>query len=179
MLIWAGVLMLFWFDGDIGPGHPVLALIVTIWTAVLTPGVAVPVVRLLPPRWCRVPAGERVIHRLFGVGIFAWLLERSGWNRRNVYPAWGSAITRNRIPLRLLAARGGGGAHGVCFAIHVALAAVALLTGHPWGALGILLPGVVVHLYPVLLQRSILLRLQALSNKSGSRSVEVVRPAKR
>ncbi len=176
MLIWAGVLMVFWFDGDIGPGHPVFALIVTIWTAFLTAGVAVPVLRRLPPRWCRVPAGERVLHRLLGVGIFAWLLERSGWNRRNVYPAWGSAITRTRLPLRVLAARGGGGAHGVCFAIHVLLAAVALFTGHPWGALWILLPGVVVHLYPVLLQRSILLRLQPLLDKSPSTDVGEARP---
>jgi hypothetical protein len=38
----------------------------------------------------------------------------------------------------------------------------ALFLGHPWGALGILLPGVVVHLYPALLQRSIMLRVQPL-----------------
>jgi hypothetical protein len=31
-----------------------------------------------------------------------------------------------------------------------------------------LLPGVVVHLYPVLLQRSIMLRLQPLLDNSGS-----------
>jgi hypothetical protein len=47
----------------------------------------------------------------------------------------------------------------------VLLAAVALFTGYPWGALWILLPGVVVHLYPVLLQRSIMLRLQPLLDR--------------
>ena len=150
MLIWAGVLIVWWFAR--GPDHPVFAVIVTIWTVVLTPGVAVPVLQRLPPRWCRVPAGERVLHRILGVWIFGWLLERSGWNRRNVYPAWGFSITRTRLPLRALAARGGGGAHGVCFAVHVLLAAIAFFTGHPWGALWVLLPGVVVHLYPVLLQ---------------------------
>lgn len=164
MLIGAGVLIVWWFAR--GPDHPVCALIVTIWTGVLTPGVAVPVLKRLPPRWCRVPAGERVLHRILGVRIFGWLLERSGWNRRNVYPAWESSITRPRLPLRALAARGGAGAHGVCFAIHVLLAALALFTGHPWGALWMLLPGVVVHLYPVLLQRSIMLRLQPLLDKS-------------
>lgn len=179
MLFMAGVLIFCWFARKMGPGHPVFALLVTFWTAFLTPGVAVPVLRRLPPRWCRVPAGERVLHRLLGVGIFGWLLERSGWNRRNVYPAWGSAITRARLPLRVLAARGGGGAHGVCFAIHALLAAVALFIGHPWGALWILLPGVVVHLYPVLLQRSILLRLQPLLDKSGSRNVKVVRASEK
>jgi hypothetical protein len=166
MLIGAGVLIVWWFAR--GPDHLVCALIVTIWTAVLTPGVAVPVLKHLPPRWCRVPAGERVLHRILGVRIFGWLLERSGWNRRNVYPAWESSITRTRLPLRALAARGGAGAHGVCFAIHVLLAALALFTGHPWGALWMLLPGVVVHLYPVLLQRSIMLRLQPLLDKSLS-----------
>jgi hypothetical protein len=173
MLIGAGVLMVWWFAR--GPGHPVVALLVTIWTGALTPGVAVPVLRRLPPRWCRVPAGERVLHRILGVGIFGWLLERSGWNRRNVYPAWGSSITRARLPLRVLAARGGSGAHGACFAIHTLLAAVALFTGHPWGAVWILLPGVVVHLHPVLLQRSILLRLQPLLDKSGCRNLDLVR----
>jgi glycosyl-4,4'-diaponeurosporenoate acyltransferase len=165
MLIWLVVLIVWWFAR--GPGHPAVALIVTVWTVVLTPGVAVPVLRRLPPRWCSVPAGERILHRVLGVWIFGWLLERSGWNRRNAYITWGT-ITRTRLRERALAARGGGGAHGACFAIHILLAALALLTGHPWGALWILLPGVVVHLYPVLLQRSIMLRLQPLLDKSGS-----------
>ena len=79
MLFWAGVLIFCWFAR--GPGHPVYALIVTIWTWLLGPGVAGPVMRRLPRRWFRVPAGERVLHRMLGVGIFGWLLERSGWNR--------------------------------------------------------------------------------------------------
>jgi hypothetical protein len=166
MLFMAGCLIFFWFAR--GPDHPVFALLVIAWTAVLTPGIAVPLLRLLPPRWCRVPAGERVLHRILGVSIFGWLLERSGYNRRTVYPAWGFSITRTRLSFRALAARGGGGAHAACFAIHALLAALALFTGHPWGALGILLPGVVVHLYPVLLQRSIMLRLQPLMDKYGS-----------
>jgi hypothetical protein len=179
MLIGAGVLMVFWFDGDIGPGHPAFAVSVTLWTAFLTAGVAVPVLRLLPSRWCRVPAGERVLHRILGVWLFGWLLERSGWNRRNVYPAWGSSITRTRLGFRALAARGGAGAHAACFAIHALLAALALFTGHPWGALWILLPGVVVHLYPVLLQRSIMLRLQPLLEKTYGCSDFDSGPAKR
>jgi hypothetical protein len=164
ILIGAGVLMVWWFAR--GPDHPGCALILTIWTAILTPGLAVPVLKRLPPRWHRVPSGERVLHRILGVRIFGWLLERSGWNRHHVYPAWESSITRTRLPFRALAARGGAGAHGVCFAIHVLLAALAIFTGHPWGALWMLLPGVVVHLYPVLLQRSIMLRLQPLLDSS-------------
>ena len=65
--------------------------------------------------------------------------------------------------------RGNVSAHGTCFAIHVLLAILALFSRHPWiGALWMLLPGVVVHLYPVLLQRSIMLRLQPLLDKSLS-----------
>jgi hypothetical protein len=45
------------------------------------------------------------------------------------------------------------------------LAAAALFSGYPWGALWILLSGVFVHLYPVLLQRAILLRLQPRLDK--------------
>jgi hypothetical protein len=166
MLIGAGVLVVWWFAR--GPDHPGFALILTVWTAILTPGVAVPAVKCLPPRWCHVPAGERVLHSILGVWIFGWLLERSGWNRRNVYPAWKSSITRSRLQVRALAARGGGGAHGICFAVHALLAALAIFAGHRWGALLMLVPGVVVHLYPVLLQRSIMLRLQPLLEKSGS-----------
>lgn len=166
MLLMAGCLIFFWFAR--GPGHPVFVLLVIAWTFVLTPGLAVPAVRLMPARWCRVPAGERILHRVLGVRIFGWLLERSGWNRRNVYPAWGRSITMSRLRLRALAVRGSGGAHGVCFAIHALLAALALFTGHPGAALWILFPGVVAHLYPVLLQRSIMLRLQPLLDKTGS-----------
>jgi hypothetical protein len=168
MLFMAGVLIVCWFDGDVGPGHPVYALLLVAWTLILGPGLVGPSMRLLPPRWCRVPARERVLHRILGVSIFGWLLERSGWNRRSVYPVWGFSITRTRLSFRALAARAGGGAHAACFAIYTLLAASALFTGYPWGALWILLPGVVVHFYPVLLQRSIMLRLQPLLDKSGS-----------
>jgi hypothetical protein len=99
--------------------------------------------------------------------VFGWLLERSGYNRRVVHPMWRFSISRAALPSRAQAARGGASAHGASFVVHVALAVLALFTGHPWGSLWILLPGVVVHLYPVLLQRSILLRLQPLLSHFG------------
>lgn len=43
------------------------------------------------------------------------------------------------------------------------------LQQYPWSALWMLLPGVVTHFYPVLLQRSTMLRLQPLLNRVGSR----------
>ena len=67
-------------------------------------------------------------------------------------------------------ARAGAIAHGICFAIHVVLAVFALSTKHPWsGALWMLLPAVIPHFYSVLLQRSILLRLQPLQDNAAAR----------
>jgi hypothetical protein len=161
--IFAAALMVLWFRGK--ADHPVFGLLVTMWTGVLGPGLAIPVMLRLPPRWFRVPAGERVLHRLLGVEVFGWLLERSGYNRRLVHPQWGFSINRAGLPFRALAARGGASAHGASFVMHIALAVLAVSAGHRSGALWILLPGVAVHLYPALLQRSILLRLQPfLSN---------------
>lgn len=172
MLCMAGLLIERWFDGDMGPGHPAYALLVAAWTFFLTPGVAIPavvlVMRFVPRDWFRVPAGERVLHCVLGVGKFEWLLERSGWNRRVVAPFRRFDGTKAGLPRLELSALGGIIAHGACFAIHLLLAVAALITAHPWGALWILLPGVVAHLYPMLLQRSIMLRIQPLLDQPRS-----------
>ena len=172
MLFMAGLLVDRWFDDDMGPDHPAYALLVTTLTFFITPGVAIPAVllvtRLLPRHWFRVPAGERVFHRLLGVGTFGWLLERSGWNRHVVAPLRRFDGTSAGLRSLERSALGGIIAHGACFAVHLLLAAAALFTGHLRGALWILLPGVVLHLYPMLLQRSIMLRLQRLSDESGT-----------
>ena len=166
MLLWAGLLVVLWFA--LGPSNPYYALMVVAWTWILGPRVAGPAMRTLPPQWFRVPAGERVLHRMLGVGIFGWLLDRSGWNRHLAEPMRGFDGTRAGLRSLELSVRGGACAHGTCFAIHVLLAAVAFVTGYGWGALWMLLPGVGPHLYPVLLQRSIMLRLQPLLDRSGS-----------
>lgn len=172
MSIVAAGLVFLWFAVDEGPDHPFYALMVTTWVFFLTPGVAIPAVmlvtRFLPRRWFRVPAGERILHRMLGVGIFARLLEISGYNRRVVRPLRRFDGTRSGLPSLEQSALGGIIAHGACFAIHALTAVAALITGHPRGALLILLPGVVLHFYPVLLQRSIMLRLQPSLEKSGS-----------
>jgi hypothetical protein len=117
----------------------------------------------------RVPAGERVLHRILGVGLFSWLLDISGWNRLVAKPMRRFSGKKAGLPNLEQSVRGNISAHGTCFAIHLLLAVLALFCRHPWrGALWILLPGVIVHLYPVLLQRSILLRLQPLLDKTGS-----------
>jgi len=156
-----------WFV--VGPSNPFSAVSVVGTTFVLGPAVAGPVERRVPRRWFRVPTGERALHRIVGVGIFGWLLDVSGWNRVVAKPMRGFSGKRAGIPSLEQSLRANVGAHGTCFAIHVLVAVLALFTEHPWsGALWMLLPGVVVHLYPVLLQRSIMLRLQPVLDKTGS-----------
>ena len=71
MLAMGGVLMFLWFDGK--PGHPMYGLLVAMWTFSLGPGMAIPVMLRLAPGWFRVPAGERVLHRMLGVGVSSTL----------------------------------------------------------------------------------------------------------
>jgi hypothetical protein len=126
-------------------------------------------IRRVPRPWFRVPAGERVLHRLLGVGVFGSLLDVSGWNRLVVEPLREFSGTRASLWSLEQSVRAAEVSHGICFGVHVLLAVLALFTRHPWSAaLWMLGPGVVAHLYPVLLQRSVLLRLQPLLDKAGS-----------
>ncbi len=182
LLFFVVYLAAFWFI--IGPNNPGYALMVTWATCALGPAIPASVIRRVPRRWLRVPAGERVLHRILGVGIFGWLLDASGWNRRVPEPIRG--FSGKKAGLRSLEqwVLAGSVTHGICFAIHVVLAILALFRKQPFGklqwhgALWMLLPGVVVHLYPVLLQRSMLLRLQPLLDKTASdlRSARLIDP---
>ena len=158
-----------WFV--VGPSSPWTAWAVAWGTASLVPAVPTAfVMRHVPRRWFRVPAGERVLHRVLGVGIFGWLLDASGWNRRVVEPLRAFSGTKGGLGSFDESLRSSVISHGTCFAIHVVLAVFALFSRHPWkGALWILLPGVVLHLYPVLLQRAMMLRLQPTLGRAGSR----------
>jgi hypothetical protein len=152
-----------------GPSSPWSAVVVVSGTFALGPAVAAPVVRHVPRQWFRVPTWERLLHRIAGVGVFVWLLDVSGWNRRVADPMRKFSGKRTGLASLEQSLRGNVSAHGTCFAIHVLLAVLALFSRHPWSAaLWMLVPGIVVHLYPVLLQRSIMLRLQPLLDRTGS-----------
>lgn len=146
-----------------GPSSAWCGITVIMGTFALGPAVAIPVMHRVPMQWFHVSRGERVIHSMAGVKIFGWLLDASGWNR----------IVSN--PLRKFSGKKGGlaplkeslqsnvCAHGTCFIIHVLLTILSLFSENPLVAsLWMLCPGIVVHLYPVLLQRSIMLRLYPL-----------------
>jgi hypothetical protein len=175
LLFWATYLTVFWFV--LGPASkvavattPWYAVSVALGTCAIVPAVPAPaVMRRMPRRWFRVPTGERVLHRIVGVGVFGWLLHVSGWNRHVLEPLRGFSGKRAGLPSLEQSVRAAAVSHGICFATHLLLAALALFSRHPWSAaLWMLLPGAVVHLYPVLLQRSIMLRLQPLLDKTGS-----------
>jgi Glycosyl-4,4'-diaponeurosporenoate acyltransferase len=167
LLFFAMSLTVFWFV--LGPSNPWYAVGLVGGTFALGPAVAAPVMRGVPRQWFRVPASERVLHRILGVGMFGWLLDVSRWNRQVAEPMRGFSGKRDGLLSLEQSVRGNVSAHGTCFAIHVLLAVLALFSRHPWrGGLWMLLPGVVVHLYPVLVQRSIMLRLQPLLDKTGS-----------
>jgi len=167
LLFWATYLTALWFV--LGPSNPWYAISVAWATCAVVPAVPVALMRRVPRRWFRVPAGERVLHRLVGVGVFGWLLDVSGWNRHVLEPLRGFSGTRAGLPALEKSVRDSTAAHGLCFAVHILLAVLALFSSDPLrAALWMLLPGVVVHFYPVLLQRSVMLRLQPLLVKSGS-----------
>jgi hypothetical protein len=168
LLVCAIPVTVSWFV--LGPNHPWRGAMVAWGTMSIVPALPTPaLVRRVPRPWFRVPKGEHLLHRLLGVGVFGWLLDVSGWNRRVLEPLRGFSGGRTGLLSLEQGVQASGIAHGSCFAIHVLLAVFALFTRHPWsGALWVLLPGVVVHLYPVLLQRSIMLRLQPLLDKVGT-----------
>jgi hypothetical protein len=175
LLFWVVYIAVFWFI--LGPASkvaeattPWYAVSVALGTCALVPAVPAPaIVRRVPFQWFRVPTGERLLHRMLGVGVFGWLLDVSRWNRRVLEPLRGFSGKRSGLPSLKQSVQAAAVSHGICFAIHVILATLALFTRHPWrGALWMLLPGVVAHFYPVLLQRSTMLRLQPLLDKDGS-----------
>ena len=179
LLFWAVYLTVFWFV--LGPASkvagattPWYAVSVALATCALVPALPAPaIVQRMPCQWFRVPEGERLLHRVIGVGVFGWLLDVSGWNRRVLEPLRGFSGKRAGLLRLEQSVQTAAVSHGICFAIHAILAALALFTRHPWsGAFWMLLPGVVAHLYPVLLQRSIMLRLQPLLDKMAPTGVE-------
>lgn len=85
MALYAGVLVFVWFEKS--PDHPLYGLLVATGTFVLGPGVAIPVLIRVPPRWFRVPANECVLHRALGVEAFAWVLKHSRYSRRPRAPS--------------------------------------------------------------------------------------------
>jgi len=131
LLFFAVYLTVFWFVT--GPSSPWYAVMVAWGTCSLEPAVAAHVMRRVPRQWPRVPTGERVLHRIVGIGVFGWLLDVSGWNHL-IKPLRGFSGKKAGLLSLEQHARAGAIAHGICFAIHVLLAALALFTRYPRSA---------------------------------------------
>jgi hypothetical protein len=164
LLILAVFLTVAWSDA--APSNPGYALVLALATASLEPAIPFAIVQLVPRRWLHVPRGEGVLHRIVGIGIFGRLLDLIGWNNL-IRPMRGFTGTRAGLLALQEHARFGAVAHAICFAIHAALAVLALFAHHPWrGALWMLWPALILHFYPTLLQRSIMLRIQPLLDRT-------------
>lgn len=156
----AGVLLVAgWYA--IGADRPMYAAVVAGTTLPLGAFTGDAVARRLPESWVQVSSTELTWHRRLGVGPFARLLGLIGWNRV-VAGMRDFDGTRAGLPRLDRAVRGSLAGHGTGLHVHVVLSVIALPAGHPWGSLWIVLAGLPLHLWPMLLQRSTLWRLQKL-----------------
>lgn len=104
--------------------------------------------RSIPWHWCSMSPDGR--NRVVGEAYTEILGQRAG------LPSLEQSVRNNAAPTEP--------ALPSCL-----LAALALFSKHPWsGARWMLLPGVMVHLYAVLLHRPIMLRLQPLLDRASS-----------
>ncbi|MEU4422543.1 hypothetical protein AB0F81_18085 [Actinoplanes sp. NPDC024001] len=112
--------------------------------------------------WFRVRAWEPGVYRRAGVWWYMRLLRAVGWERLNRAGRRFDG-TRESLPAFDLATRRSELAHLVLAAIGTVLVVVAVAF-RSWGAAGWLaVLNVVLHCYPVLLQRAVRFRLQRLA----------------
>ncbi|WP_104053990.1 MULTISPECIES: hypothetical protein [unclassified Arthrobacter] len=144
-----GLAVAGWFA--IGPDHLVYAFVVQgalLFMALLTGPVLVDVAR----QRYRVRPFEPRIYTLLGAEAFRRLLGVVGWNRiimqmrRTEQGASGTARF-------LRGTEQSETGHILGFSATAVLAIMAVATSHPGGAAQILLIGVILHLYPVMIQR--------------------------
>lgn len=131
------------------------------WAAsVLGPGVRVP-----DYAWLLVRRWEPKLYAALGVRLFGRMLDAVGWNRI-IAKERGFDGTRQGLDELDQHTRRSEIGHILCWFATVFLAVGALLAGSWVGAVWLLGLGVPLHLYPVLLQRVLRARLQALPQRS-------------
>lgn len=151
----------------IGPDHVVYAIVVQgafLFMALLTGPALADVAR---SRY-RVRTCEPRIYTLLGAEALRRLLDVVGWNRviRQMRLAEGEGSGRGRFLRGTEQSETG---HCLGFAATALLVVIATATGHPLGAVQILLVGVILHLYPVMIQRIARFRITSRrSTISGS-----------
>lgn len=114
--------------------------------------------------WFRVRAWEAATYRLLGVRAFGRALGAIGWNRVIDEVRAEAGASADPVVLDQQSRRSEAG-HLGCLVASVALAAAALAVGEPAGAAWVAGLGVVLHLYPVMLQRRLRSRGRARSGQ--------------
>ncbi|GAA4758221.1 hypothetical protein [Citricoccus nitrophenolicus] len=156
-----GLAALAWLATEIGAGDPAFALCVALVSLGSAPFVGDALARALPHRWSAVPDRALTVFHRLGAGWFNRFLSLIGWN---------ALILRMRQPLqspsdavdyaRSLRASAAGHSWGLI--LHLVFAVTALVTAGVPAALLILVPGLLLHAYPVILQLIGLHRLEPI-----------------
>lgn len=123
-----------------------------------------PRMRVPDHEWLRVRPWEPRLYRSVGAKAFGRLLDAAGWNRL-ITRERGFDGTRKGLDGLDQHTRRSEIGHLVCWCATVVLAVGALWAGSWVGAVWLLGLGVPFHLYPVLLQRVLRARIQALPSR--------------
>lgn len=127
------------------------------WVSVVSGALTRPVEH----RWFRVSPWERTVYEAVGVRGYGRVLDVIGWNRL-IEASRQFDGTRAALPELDQHTRRSEGGHLLCLLIAVLLAGATAWTG-VWSGAGWLVGlGIVLHLYPAMLQRLLRLRIQAL-----------------
>lgn len=114
--------------------------------------------------WFPVGPREPGWHRPLGVHLFGRALERTGWNRA-IGRDRAFDGTRSGLAALDQLTRSSETGHLMCLGAAAVVAVAAVGAGERGGALWLVGLGVVLHVYPVLLQRSLRGRIQALTDR--------------
>ncbi|MDQ0734680.1 glycosyl-4,4'-diaponeurosporenoate acyltransferase CrtO family protein [Arthrobacter agilis] len=155
LLVGLGMAVAGWFA--IGPDHVVYAIVVQgafLFMALLSGPALVDVAR---SRY-RVRTCEPRMYTLFGAEALRRLLDVAGWNRviSQMRLAEEGESRRARFLRGTEQSETG---HCLGFAATALLVSIAAATTHPKGAGQILLVGVILHAYPVMMQRIVRFRI--------------------
>lgn len=130
------------------------------WISTISEGVAV---RLDQP-WFRVRRWEPALYRRVGVPLYGRILDRIGWNR-SIERIRDFDGTRAGLPGLDQHTRRSEAGHLAC-AVVTALLAIAVVAGGSWsGAWWLVGLGVVLHVYPIALQRQLRARLRFIMDR--------------
>lgn len=128
-----------------------------------------PRVRIPDHGWFRVRHWEARFYPALGVRLFGKLLDVIGWNRV-IAGERGFNGTREGLEELDQHTRRSEVGHSICLFVTVALASGVLTAGAWQCAVWLVALGLLLHLYPVLLQRLLRARIQSVSARLSRRS---------